>query len=159
MGIHIQKIQTNWTKESRSSPGSTLRNRVPEKLPIETEELSDSVVLQEIIYNEGRFNEPSKKKVLTINEVQIREQRLDFNYSDDSLEIGFWTEDKIRKKVGILNFNSWCQIKTNRRFPMEYTWGYYKIIYNIFYGDLNKAKDFMETKKQEIEMDFQSLLK
>lgn len=158
MGVFIQKIQTNWTKRSRSSPDSTLRNRVPEKFPIVSEEWSDSVFLQEIIFNEGGFDVPIKHKVSVLNEFQIREQRLDFNFSDRLLEIGFWNENQIRKKVGILNFNSWCQIKTNNRFLMEYTWGYYKIVYNVFYGEMNKMKDIMNNTKPVIALDFQTLL-
>ena len=157
MAIYIQKIKTNWTKKSRGNPGSTLRNGVPEKLPIKTTDLSDTVVLQEIIFNEGGFDKPSKNKILEINETQIREHRLDFNYSDVGLEIGFWNENQIKKKVGVLKFNSWCQLKTNRRFAMEYTWGYYKIVYNIFYGELKSAREVFETGKS-IEKDYQTLL-
>lgn len=158
MAIYIQKIQTNWTKSSRGNPGSTLRNGVPEKLPIDTKELSDSVILQEVIYNEGGFNKPSENKISGINAFQIREQRFDFNLSDDGLEIGFWTENYTRKKIGVLSLNSWCQIKTNRRFPMEYTWAYYKIVYNVFYGELDMAEDIVATKKEEIVKDFQTRL-
>ncbi|UII26069.1 hypothetical protein LVD15_22625 [Fulvivirga maritima] len=157
MSIYIQKIKTSWTKKSRGNPGSNLRNGVQEKLPIKTVHLVDSVVLQEIIFNEGGFDKPSKNKMLEINETQIREHRLDFNYSDDGLEIGFWTENQIKKKVGVLKFNSWCRVKTNRRFPMEYTWGYYKIVYNIFYGELNIAREVFETEKR-FEKDYQTLL-
>ena len=158
MAIYIQKITTNWTKKSRGNPGSTLRNRVPEKLPIKATDSVNSVILQEIIFNEGGFNKPSKNKISEINETQIREHRLDFNYSDIDLEIGFWTENQIIKNVGLLKFNSWCQIKTNRRFPLEYTWGYHKIVYNIFYGELDCAREVFETEKS-FDKDYQSLLK
>lgn len=158
MTIYIQKIKTNWTKNSRGNPSSTFRNRVPEKLPIKTISLIDAVVLQEIMFNEGGFDKPSKNKISEINENQIREHRLDFNHSDAGLEIGFWNENQIKKKVGVLEFNSWCQVKTNRRFPMEYTWGYYKIVYNIFYGELDGSRGIFETEKK-IEKDYQTLLK
>ena len=159
MAIYIQKIQTNWTKTSRGNPNSTLRNNVPEKLPFETKIRRDLVFLQEIIYNEGKFTEPSNTTISEINEIQIREQRLGLNDINNQLEISFWTENKIKKKVGIINFNSWCQIKTNRRFPMEDTWGYYKIVYNIFYGEINIAPDIVRSKKKEFERDYQTLLK
>jgi phenylalanine-4-hydroxylase len=159
MAIYIQKIQTNWTKASRGNPNSTLRNSVPEKLPITTTTQVDSVFLQEIIYNEGKFTKPSKIKLSEINEIQIREQRLDLNEINNQLEISFWTENQIKKKAGIINFNSWCQIKTNRRFPMEDTWGYYKIVYNIFYGEIYKATDIVRSKKKEFDKDYQTLLR
>ena len=158
MAIYIQKIKTIWTKSSRENPGSTLRNGVPEMLPIKPNDLSDSVLLQEIIFNEGRFDKPDKNKISEINEIQFREHNLDFNQSDIGLEIGFWNKKQIRKKVGILNFNSWCQIKTNKRFPIEYTWGYYKIVYNVFYGQLDGSRDIFQTEKI-IEKDYQTLLK
>ncbi|NME72289.1 hypothetical protein [Flammeovirga aprica] len=132
MLIYIQKIQTNWTKRSRGFPNASFRNKVPEKLPIEMEITSDAVLLQETVFAEGCFDEPIRKGIQELNETQLREQRLEFEKQNEELEIHFWNEDKIKKKVGILPINSWCQIKTNRRFPMEYTWGYYKIVYNIF---------------------------
>lgn len=158
MAIYIQKIKTNWTKSSRGNPGATLRNKVPEKLPIVAKEFSDSVFLQQIVFEEGAFTKPNRKGISIVNETQIREHRLEFNPCDNGLEVGFWTENNIKKKVGLLRFNSWCQVKTNKRFPMEYTWGYYKIVYNIFYGEMQKAEEIVKTKTCEIEKDYQSLL-
>ena len=158
MAIYIQKIKTNWTKKSRGNPGATLRNGVPEKLPVIAIDKSNSVLLQEITFNEGGFDRPSENKISEINETQIRQHRLDFNHSNSDLEIGFWTENQIKKKVGLLKFNSWYQVKTNRRFPMEYTWGYYKIVYNIFFGELDGTTGIFETEKR-IEKDYQTLLK
>ena len=158
MGIFIQKIETNWTKKSRGNPGSTLRNAVPEKLPIKNIENADTPVLQYIIYNEGSFDKPSKNKIYQINDNSIRQHGLDFKYVDEGLEVGFWGRNKKFKKIGILKYNTWCQIKTNSRHPMEHTTGYTKTVLNIFYGEMDKAKEIVKNKKKSIEKDFQILL-
>jgi hypothetical protein len=158
MGIFIQKIETNWTKKSRGNPGSTLRNRVPEKLPIRIFESSESALLQYMIFNEGSFEKPSKNKTYIINDNSIRQHGLDFKHVAGGLEVGLWTRHKNLQKIGVLKFNSWCQIKTNCRYPMEYTTGYRKIVFNIFYGEMEKAKDIVKSKNHAIEKDFQTLL-
>ncbi|MBD0401222.1 hypothetical protein [Flammeovirga sp. EKP202] len=157
MIIYIQKIQTNWMKRSRGFPHSTLRNSVPEILPIEPIDSTDTIVFQETIFEEGCFESPIIKKSIVLNEHQLREQQLEINKTtDNTLEISFWNPLKIKKKVGTLNYNSWCQIKSNWRFPMEYTWGYKKVVYNIFYGDPNNV---YAIQKATIEKDYQSLLR
>jgi hypothetical protein len=132
---------------------------VPEKLPFVIGEMSDSVFLQEIVYQEGRYAKPIKTEIRTINETQIRQERLAFEMADDLLKIGFWTENQIKKKAGSLNYNSWCQIKKNRRFPMEDTWGYYKIVYTIFFGEISKVKTTVSSTNLAFKKDYQTLLK
>jgi hypothetical protein len=157
--IYIQKIVTKWTKISRGGTDAGLRNKVPEKLPLEVADTDGAVLLQEIIYNEGGFTNPTFNKIRKLNQNQVIEERFDFQRTDSDLTVEFWNEDQIKKKLGILNFNSWCQIKTNRRFPMEHTTGYYKIVFNIFYGDLSKIESIMSSKEAEFEKDYQTLLK
>lgn len=159
MAIYIQKIQTNWTKLSRGYPGASARNQVPEKLPLKIDDVSNSVFLQEILYREGGFDKPHTHKVSKINTFQIRQQRLELDDTANGLAIKFWTEDQIRKNIGTLAANTWCQIKTNRRYPMEYTWGYYKIVFNIFYGEPDQAQHIFKNQESVIQKDYQTLLK
>jgi hypothetical protein len=88
----------------------------------------------------------------------VREERFDFEVRGNELIVEFWTENQTKKKSGSLRVNSWCQIKTNRRVVMEHTWGYYKIVFNIFHGELSKIDSVLKDKEAKFEKDYQTLL-
>lgn len=171
MAIYIQKIQSIWTKESRGNPGASLRNSIPEQVPIKGIDTQKGIHLEELIYREyTAYKKPQSKPPQKINPSQLRELGLSFNKDEEKLHIGFWKqlsnsdmqesgEDYILKKAGDLAFNNWCQLKTNRRYPLEHTWAYYKIVFNIFFGDLIKARELMQSKPMQFCQDYQTLLK
>lgn len=156
--VYIQKIVTEWTKQSRGAPHAALRNQVPERCPLEVLEEYETVVLQEIVFHEHSFTRPIFKKIRKINHNQILQEGFDFQFVEMGLAIAFRRDDSHLRKVGILKFNSWGQVKVNRRIPMEYTWGYHKIVFNIFHGELSKIKNAMDGKKPEFIGDYQILL-
>ena len=160
MGIYIQKIRTYWTKISRGYPGAHSRNQVPERFPMDIPFKSkQEIYLQEIQVEEGTFHRPTIKPPRPVNLIQVRELRLELEVVDHKLHIAFWQETEIRKNLGTLPINAWCQVKSNRRFALDYTWAYHKNVYNIFYGALSKAEDISRSREPVFIQDFQSLLK
>lgn len=170
MAIYIQKIQSIWTKDSRGNPGASLRNSIPEKLPIKGTSARKGMHIEEVVYREyASFQKPQSKPPQKINQSQLRELGLSFKKVEETLLVGFWKqtnnsdmaafgEDCILKKAGALSYNNWCQLKTNRRYPLEHTWAYYKIVFNIFFGELGKAAELMQAKSMQFGKDYQSLL-
>lgn len=161
MGIHIQTIETHWTKNSRGNPGASKRNSVPELLPVRTDASCHGIILQEILFHEYHddFTTASYGRVRKINENQVRQAGLDFSFKNDSLEIAFWNEQGFKKRAGTLSIGTWGQIKTNwRTLDFEGEWWYYKRVYNIFFGDLEKVEHTLLTQNCRLEKDFQSLL-
>lgn len=158
MPIYLQKIETRWTKESRGNPGASLRNKVPEKLPFIDAEVTNKVVLHEITYHEVDSFQTGSEKLRYINDIQVRQEGLAFEEINDALVIWYWSKTNNKKKLGTLPVNTWCQWKTNFRYPMEHTWGYTKQVYSIFFGELNQAKNLVRKNVPEFTEDHQTLL-
>ena len=137
-----------------------MRSRVPEKLPTIIQGISGPILLQEVIFNEhNHYTNPDKKALKVINENQAKQHGFSFYQESDKLKIEFWMGFSFKKNAGTLNPNNWCQIKANRRYPLEHTWAYHKIVCNVFYGEESKLNSVMNTKEMAYQKDFQSLLK
>lgn len=152
MDTLIQVIKTEWTKKSRGSPGSTLRNSVPIHHPFIAHHTS-GILLQKVNYYESDdFKEPYSKLISNINSNQLRDIRLELIEEDKTLKVKFWGTP-IRpsygksKAMASLTNNSWLQIVGNVRVPYESTTGYNKYVYNIFYGEKEKANEIVNNSK------------
>ncbi len=159
--IYIQKIQTNWTKKSRSHPLASRRNAVPERIPITKLVALEGVWIQENQFSEvDEFQFSQKKENNLINQNQIRQEQLSFEINDQKkqVSIGIWNEEGHHKNAGVLTENTWGQILKNRRYALEHTWGYTKVVYNLFYGETSKLKDSMNKEKALFVKDFKTLL-
>lgn len=159
--IYLQKIITHWTKNSRGIPAAHLRNRAPEQFPVNPSDLKMGIVLQEIVFQEYKnFKPPKIHPAKVINETQLREQNLSFVETEDTIQIGLWTNPFKMKKVGDLPLHKWGQIKTNRREHALYSGNihYHKTVFHIFFGAYQLLEVRMNTSKGEWSKDFQSLL-
>ena len=158
--IYIQKIRTDWTKASRGAPKAALRNRVPELLPFDLSIMDGpDFLFQEIRFSEYDFARPEVKPVKAINHNQVRQYGLAFEEADgDNRNVFFWSEVAVGKCIGMLQPNTWCQIKANRRVIMDYTWGYYKEVFTIFFGEVRKAPSILQSKPAAFRQDYQTLL-
>ncbi|MCG7550487.1 hypothetical protein [Pseudoalteromonas sp. Of7M-16] len=136
MNTIIQHIETYWTKKSRGHPRATLRNAVPEVFPIENVPETQGVLLIKVKHSEySNFNNPSVSGFRTINENQQRQLGFEFEELGGELLVSMWSRSGHLKRVGILKANSWLKIIANERTPIEYTWAYYKHVYNIYFGN------------------------
>jgi len=152
MDILIQIIETKWTKKSRGNPKATLRNSVPNNFDLYTTKIK-GISLQKVFYFESNdFKKPYIEKPKEINENQLREIRLELIEKNNFLEIKFWGTP-IRpsyikaKSIAFLQQNSWFQIIGNARIPYEDTTGYIKYVFNIFYGEQQRANEVIYHSK------------
>lgn len=74
------------------------------------------------------------------------------------MEIHLLSDQQRKKRAGELGFNQWCQVKANRRYVLQDTWGYSKTVYNIFYGEVLKIESIMNTAEKTFMTDLQKLL-
>ncbi len=160
MDIIIQLIQTEWTKRSRGNPGATLRNSVPDTLPLVVPTVNN-ISLQQVLYSERqRFIEPRISESKGIDSDQLRKLRLELEACSETLEVKFWgtlmrPSYSKAKSIATLSKNRWLQIIGNARIAFEDTTGYRKYVYNIFYGEAAKANDVVNGSKPMIVYDEQ----
>ena len=148
MNTVIQHIETYWTKESRGNPGATIRNSVPDTFPIGSPPETLGVFLNEIKYSEySNFKSPTVSDFRYINENQQRQLGFKFENSSGELLVSKWNYSGHLKTIGTLKPNSWLKVVTNERVSLEYTWAYYKHVYNIYFGKAYNLSDAFSSQK------------
>lgn len=139
MNIVIQHIESYWTKQSRGSPAATLRNAVPETFPISIPFESKGVVLHEVNYYEHHHFKNPVIDYREIDEHQRRQLGYRFELIAESVLVSRLARNGISRELGLLESHSWLQVITNERVSIERTWAYYKHVYNIYYGQIDKV--------------------
>lgn len=153
----IQTIRTDWTKRSRGQPQATLRNQVPDRLPLDLPDKEEGVWLSEIRFHEfSAFQNPRKKAFKSLNEQQLRDLQLQATIEEGNLHLTSWIRDRHGKRLPPIPPNNWGQILNNERYSMEYTWGYCKMVLNICYGECRKLDQILKTKACLYRIDKQS---
>ncbi|MEM7372861.1 MAG: hypothetical protein AAF587_29840 [Bacteroidota bacterium] len=147
MTIIIQSIRTDWTKKSRGHPHATPRNRVPEKLDLDLPDREGGIWLSDIQFHEFSNFQHSKKKALkAINDQELRDRGIVIRCEGELLQLTSWIRNRHGKRLPLIPPNNWIQILSNERYSMEYTWGYYKQVLNICYGESRKLAQILNTK-------------
>ncbi len=159
--IVIQKIESRWTKQSRGYPNSEKRSEVKEVFSFSLNNYynDESIVLQTITCNEASDFQPtiSEKE---INQNQVRQEQLELSFADSKLSVGFWGRNSHfgkAKPISALKQNQWLQIIQNERYPLEYTTGYKKVVYNVSFMDAKLRFDISKNPPI-ISKDFQNQL-
>lgn len=137
--IVIQHIETYWTKKSRGSPAAAWRNAVPEIFPISIPFELKSVILHEVNYHEhNHFKDP----VIDYREIDKDQQRqlgFRFDVIAESVSVSRFSRSGRHREFGFLEPHAWLRVITNERVSIEHTWTYYKHVYNIYYGQIDKV--------------------
>lgn len=155
----IQEIVCRWTKKSRGSPGSALRNQVPEKRVVTAssrEALSDNWVYQKSIFSEYlKFENPFEQldvlspfKLCKYGIVSLSKQDQEIL---GSLNYGAWEgaprRDFLEKKIFSLRISDIGKIKYNWRIAYdEGGWAYEKTVINLAHLDKFEPKVFLENE-------------
>ena len=158
MGIIIQSIRTTWTKASRGAPQAVLRNSTPELLAFPALEEQPEAYLLENSYSENDSFQLYSSPVKTLNKFQLRELGFELNLKEAHLAIIAWVKPRKGQNLGTLKHNQWAQVISNERVPWEYTWAYYKQVFNIFYGDVTMAQNVTHTQAPHMYHDERNLL-
>ncbi|MEM6801099.1 MAG: hypothetical protein AAF696_06820 [Bacteroidota bacterium] len=109
MGIIIHTVKVIWTKESRSYPGASKRNGLPEIFPFQEFQDSDSIYWQGTIFGEYRdFRNPIRKVPKLIHDQQLKDMDLAIEKHTDEIRLSSWIKSSYPKKLGNLSYNNWC---------------------------------------------------
>lgn len=162
MGVFVQKIKTEWTKESRGGSMATLRNQTPELFRVPDLTGMESFVFQKVKFSQyDGFKKPIVIGPKQLNHQQIREEGLGFAFEDDKLRTTLWrTFEKYEKFPG-QNWGSWIRLCWNRREILHICGsitGYHKTVLNIYYGDFQKISDRPLTDNFSLIADRRTLL-
>ncbi|MCF6441878.1 hypothetical protein L1077_20790 [Pseudoalteromonas luteoviolacea] len=159
MDTIIQHIETYWTKKSRGNPRATVRNSVPEKYPLMGAPGTRGVFLYKVKYSEySNFSDPVVSGFRCINDNQQRQLGFKLEVLNGELLVSKWEKRGRVKHFCALKPNTWIKIVTNERTPIEYTWAYYKHVYNIYFGNpLNAEKVLLSQKPSKVLIDEKNL--
>lgn len=161
MGVFIQRIRTEWTKESRGGAMAALRNQTPELFRVPDLMGMKSIAFQKVEFSEfNSFKVPKITGPKELNDQQVREEGLAFAFEDDKLRTTLWRNFEKYEKFPHQSWGSWMKLRWNRRtmLGMDGMTGYYKIVLNIYFGDLKKISDRPLTDSFSLEVDRMSIL-
>lgn len=139
MKLAIQRIVTNWTRDSRGGKKASARNETPEALPLPiTSEVGHDVLLHDVRYREGQDFKYSSTCVESDFESLIRMEPLYIYTSADSVKLRFvWTRVECgapeRECFNLFELGSgqWGRFICNGRFGDDCMWHYHKTVFNI----------------------------
>lgn len=149
MILVIQDISTHWSKLSRGGKYASLRNSIPEALPIqyipETQSglrlLHHRVVFSESKVFESPFTEvvseelsPEYNGHFGCTEIEVRNNKIFAKYAHNwncgGAPMRWWSSQTVQLALG-----TWIRIRSNGRFSKgwESYWTYHKTVLNIGY--------------------------
>ena len=146
--LHIQIINTRWTKNSRGGEGATLRNRVPWSLPVDSKDIRRGALsVQGFIFGEPDFQTPFFDKSQQLDlEASLRFQQgafsLDWDGCDATTgyEWSWWsggapTPESLAPNAArlVVPADEWVQLRYQGRFSDmdEGKWWYERFVVNI----------------------------
>lgn len=149
----VQIVETHWTKQSRGAAGATIRNALPEVLPIPTSVApSGPILLHHAQFRESdNFTTPRSTGLMIFGAHDETTWRLRIEPADDGgVDVLFYgsrfqftsgrSTDKAR-----LPANTWLQIVSNMREAHEDYWCYRKFVYNIVHARQPDASLLLRT--------------
>lgn len=121
---------------------------MPDCFPLASVPEIPGVSFVEVKYSENTsFENPIVSGFRSINENQQRQLGFKFEKFGSKLAVSKWSDSGHLKKVGILNTNAWLRVIENERESLEYTWGYYKHVYNIYFGNASEFCNSLSSQK------------
>ncbi len=154
MIIYVQAICTEWTKKSRGSPGSSLRNSTPELVPVSFDSDKDGELFQLVEFNEDdNFSKPTLGKIKELGNEQDLEKCITIEKNDNGYDVymvgkPYWQVYPKPKHLGYLKENTWTRATCNTgMLNWSHESIYRKYCFNIFYGNSLKFSEIVTNLK------------